>query len=78
MAASPGKGKPGRAAEAAPLPDGGKQLVLKGGRSDKERDLNSYNVAVYNMNTLDICLKSSVLNEWELSQDRVYKALSAT
>ena len=78
MAVSPGEGKPGRAAQAAPLPDEGKQLLLKGGWSDKERDLNSYNVAVYNMNTLDICLKSSVLNEWEPSQDRAYKALSVT
>lgn len=74
-AVSPGKGKPARA---APLPDEGKQLLLKGGWSDKEQDLNSYNVAVYNMNTLDICLESSVLNEWEPSQDGAYKALSGT
>lgn len=30
------------------------------------------------MNTLDICLKSSVLNEWEPSQDGAYEALSVT
>lgn len=74
----PGKGKPGQEARAAPLPDERKQLLLKGGWSDKEQDLNSYNVAVYNMSILDICLKSSVLNEWEPSQDRAYKALSVT
>lgn len=72
----PRKGDTRRVAQAAPHPDEGKQLLLKGGRSDKERDLNSYNVAVYNMNTFDICLKSSVLNEWTSSKDGAYKALS--
>lgn len=53
-----------------PTPRWGKQLLLRRGWSDKERDLNSFNVAVYNVNTLDIWLKFSVLNGWEPSQGR--------
>lgn len=54
---------------AAPLPEEGKQLLSRGGWSDKEGDFNSENVAVYNANTSGICLKSSVLSEGEPSQD---------